>query len=286
MPSLSLRRPFALVFFFLRTAFLRPSCNPVLPVAGVFLLFFHAEGSLDRYHVALVFFLTAVAHAYTGGFFGDPREAMARGAGSPLERWLRPLPVAGGRIFLAYLAAALVYGLLVFAIFALLLERENRLPPLVGGERVEFPTADGDTLTVYRGFAVTPRGIQYPASVVVERSLFFDLLGRFGAGRPTLAAYYVVLFVYVAALQGLRHLPVGRLARLLLSAPLGVYLAAGIALFAEVILTPREAGGLVRRLAGHETTAILLVAAVLGGTAAATLAIARIAFVRLGGGGR
>lgn len=279
-----IRRGAALVFFFLRTSFLRPSVNPVLPVATAFLVLFHAEGSLDRYHVALLFYLTAVAHAFTGDLFGDPREARAREAASPLERIFLPLPVSGGRIFLAYLGAALVYAVLVFLLFSFLLHQETRLPGFVGGEMVKFPTGGGDTTLVYRGFAVTPRGIQYPASVVIERSFFFDALARLGPGRAPLAAYYVLVFVYVVALQAARQFRVGRFAGAFHALPLALYMVAGLALFAELLLTPREAGSLVRAFVAHAGEAAAAVTAALALTLAATLSIARTVYVRLEGG--
>jgi len=275
-------RTFSLVFFFLKTYFFRPANNPVFVVLAVFLLFFFAEGSLDRYHVALLLYLSVVAHYFTGNMFAGESSPESGRWISPLERWFQAIPVTGRHVYTAYLVSSFLYTALLFALLTLLMSRLSALPDFVGGETVTAPGPDGETVRIYRGFAVNARGVHLPAMVVLERSLFFDSLARLGAGSFFLAAFYMLVALYITVLHVYRQTcrPSGS-ARICFL-PMTAYLLAGLVLLTELTLSQREIGLSVRFLFDHVFEARLLFAALSLFTAVVTARMARSTWVRLG----
>jgi len=275
------KRTSRLTLFFAKTYFFHPRSNPVPVALLVFLVFLWVEKSLDPFHLALVIYLSVLGHHFTGGVFGNGR---GRGGGSPDHRlgpFYRVLPARAGEIFAGYVAAVLLYGIAVYALLGPLLADALALPDWESLEVIRSARGDGDSVTVVRGFAVSARGIRTPAMRIIEPSLLFDGAGSLRGGWISLAAAYLILFVYVSVLPVYRALGPHRLAGAIHRIPLAAYLLLGVVFVSEIILTSRETGAwtaVVRSHTGVTGAALLALAA---GTALSILIMSRTIVSRL-----
>ncbi|MBN1824893.1 MAG: hypothetical protein JW958_01420 [Candidatus Eisenbacteria bacterium] len=243
-----LRNPrLALPLFFLRSFYFQPAANPVLPVVLAFLLFFWAEGSLDRLHLALLLYLFVPAHMRAADPFGgdDPE-----GEGGAVRRAFRALPVRPERLFSSYLVATAVYAAAVWALIAFGVDRFSRPPDWTSLQMISTPGRDGDTIRSWVGFAQNARGVYRFATRVIERSFLYDTAGGVRAAAPLLSAFFLASFLHQSIYRIGRGLGRARRASLspLHALPAALYMLLGAAFLAEISLDRAETAAWVRAL--------------------------------------
>jgi len=168
------------VFFFLKTFFFNPLNNPVFVVLFFFVVFFYWEGSLDKYHVAMIMYLALLSQYFLKnmlqGYSSDAEETTK----APLIRFFKALPITSPKIYSSYLLSAVVYVLLIYVLLGLLLLEMMKLPDLKGMQFIQSVAPDGDTVTTLTGYALSRRGIPYFVSLDWSKSLLFDSILKIG----------------------------------------------------------------------------------------------------------
>ena len=262
----------ALPLFFLKGFYLQPAANPVLPVAGAFLLFFWAEGSLDRLHLALLLYLFVPAHLRIGDPFGGGGE----GEGA-VRRVFRALPVRPELLLRSYLAATVLYALVVWGGIALGVERLSRPPDWTSLQMIETAGPEGETIRSWVGFAQNARGVYRFATRVIERSFLFDTASGIGGAAPLLSALFFASFLHLSIYRIGRGVRRGRggVSRFLHVLPIGLYLVLGAAFLAEVALRGAETAAWVRALLSRPEAIRAALVAVLAATVLSALFLLR-----------
>lgn len=268
------RRQLALSFFFLRAFLFNPLNNPALVILAVLIAFFYVEGSLDKYHIALMMYLVIVGHCFVGNMFRRSAESDRSAFRLPLHRHFQSLPISGRTVYTSYLLSSAVYAAFIYAALSLILTHFMKSPDLRHVQYSTSVTPEGDTVTTVTGIAMTPRMIQYLVSYVVEKSLLFDLLPRQNVVLPGIVLYFVLAFVYVSVLQVSRDL-VGRhavsLRSLVWRVPLGSYLLLSLLFLTEVMFTQREMGFYHRIVRQHPDLILAFLIVTIGLTITSTI---------------
>jgi len=251
----------SLVLFFLKTFFFNPLNNPVFVVAAIVIIFFYVEGSLDKYQIALILYLSILSHYFVGNVFTDSRPVEEKSSRVPIRRYFQALPLSGKRIYFSYLSSSVIYVVLIYVALGLLLTHVMKLPNLKHMQFIQSVTPGGDTITTVTGTAFTPRGIPYSVSIVLDTSLLFDPVLKMGGGRFWVSLYYVMTFLYISVFQVFRQF--GRtshfsLMRLFHTLPLILYLLLGLTFVSELLLSQREMGICIRFLFQHVDMTISL----------------------------
>lgn len=262
-------RTAALSLFLLKTYFLNPFNNPVFAVFAAAIAFFAVEGSLNKYHVALVLYLGVLGHLFVGNLFGTGGARPPEGERLPLMRFFQALPVPRKKIFTAYFAATLLYMAIFGLVFGFLLTRLMRLPDIEPIDYVKSIGPDGDTITTLRGFAYSARGVPSFVAITLEKSILFDLVGRSVAVKLFVGAYYGAVFLYIFILHAWQRFSKpgrGALRNILHRVPLAFFIALGVLFAAELVLTQKEMGYWTRAVVRHGEAVGAVMAAVIAVT--------------------
>ncbi len=239
------RRQRSLSFFFLRAFLFNPLNNPAFIILAILIAFFYVEGSLDKYHIALMMYLVIIGHCFVGNMFGRSAETDSSALRLPLHRHFQALPVSGRMVYTSYLLSAVVYAVFIYAALSLILMHFMELPDLKHVQYTTSVTPEGDTVTTVTGIAMTPRMIQFLVSFVLEKSLLFDLVPRQNWILVGTVFYFVLAFIYISILQVSREFVDGSrfsLRGLLWRAPLGSYMLFSLLFLTEIMFTQREMG--------------------------------------------
>ncbi len=280
-------RTASLILFLLRTYFLNPLNNPVFAVFAAALAFFAVDGSLDRYHVALVLYLGVLSHLFVGNLFGTGGARVAEGERLPLMHFFQALPLARKKIFSAYFVSILIYMTLFALAFGLVLVRLMGLPDIEPIDYVQSIGPEGDTITTLRGFVYSPRGIPSFVAITLEKSMLFDLIGRSVAIKLMAIFYYGSAFLYIFILHGWRRFSrptVSPLRNLFHRLPLAFLFGLGILFAAELVLTQKEVGMWTRTLIEHADGAAMVVVAMTALTLISVVDMSRSIVRELEGG--
>lgn len=251
----------SLVWFFLKTFLFNPLNNPIFVVILIFIIFFCLEGSLDKYHVALMLYLSILSHLFIGNMFKDSANLEKETSRVPIMRYFQALPISGRKIYFSYLSSSAIYVLLTYVLIGFLLMKLMKLPDLKNMEFIKSVTPDGDTITTLTGFGLTPRGIPHFVSMDLKKSLLFDPIFRIGGGYIWFTLCYVLAFFYISVFQIFKQFnPKSHicLAKLFNKFPLGVYLTVGLIFATELIFPQKEIGICIRFIFQHLDIVILL----------------------------
>ena len=245
---------FSLVLFFVRTFLFNPLNNPVFVIAVLFIAFFYLEGSLDKYQVALILYLSLLCHYFTGNMFRESGRSDEGASNIPMMIYFQALPVSGRKIYFSYLLSSLVYFLFFYVSLVLLLMHVMKLPDLQHMQYVSSITSDGDTVTTLTGTAFTPRGIPYHVSIDLDKSLLFDPISKISGGKSWLALYFFLIFLYISVIQVFKQFRSSMhfsITKFLYSLSLIVYFILGLTFLTELILSQKEMGMGTRFLLQH-----------------------------------
>jgi len=268
----------SLIWFFLKTFLFNPLNNPIFVIILIFVVFFLLERSLDKYHIALMLYLTPLGHYFIGNMFKDSGNAAEETKRVPIMRCFQALPISGRRVYFSYVTSSTIYVLFIYLLLGFLLMEFMKLPDLKNPEFIKSVTPDGDTITTLTGFGLTQRGIPQLVSIDLKKSLLFDPISRIGGGYIWLSLGYILAFIYISVFQVFKQFsPKSRicLAKLFHRLPLGIYLFLGLALVGELILSQKEIGictGLVLR---HLDLMILLSLIAIIGTSVSIVLMSR-----------
>ena len=278
------KKYFSLTIFFLRTFLFNPLNNPVFIIIAVLIVFFYVEGSLDKYHIALMLYLSVLSHCFVGNMFRRSRDLDESASRAPIKRYFQALPVSGREVYVSYLISSTVYSLIICTALVLLLTQFMKLPDLHHIEFYRSVTPEGDTITTVTGIAFSRRFIPRFISFVLEKSLLFDLLSKAGGTPLLIVVYFVLAFIYISVFQVFKELY--RTQRLSLSGlfhrvPFGIYLLIALIFLTEVMLSQREIGiGLSFILHHLEVTIVSFIVTVLL-TCISILIMSKIIFDKL-----
>ena len=256
----------SLTIFFLRTFHFNPLNNPVFIIIAILIVFFYVEGSLDKYHLALMLYLAVLGHCFAGNMFQSSRYEDKQASRVPMNRHFQALPLSGRNVYIAYLFSSFFYAVLITTALVVLLTQFMHLPDLSDITFTTTVTPDGDTVTTVTGLAFSPRLIPYLVSFDLEKSIFFDAIARCGGTPLLIALYFILAFIYISVYQVFREFdrapwtPAGFLHRF----PLGVYLLFTLIFLAEVMLSQREMGIGIGFIRHHvEATSLFFIGTVL-----------------------
>lgn len=251
----------SLVFFFLKTFFFNPLNNPVFVVLAILIVFFYVEGSLDKYHVALMLYVSVVSHYFVGNMFTDHASNEEGTSRVPIMRYFQALPISGQGVYSSYFFSSIMYSVFMYVMLGLLLTKFMKLPNLKYMEFIQSVTSDGDTMTTVTGIAFSRRFIPRFVSFVLEKSLFFTAISKTGGASFLVLSYFILTFVYISVFQVFKQFK--RRHRLSFSGlfhwfPLGVYLLLALVFLTEVILSQKEIGICIRSILQYWDVAIIL----------------------------
>ena len=233
----------SLTIFFLRTFLFNPLNNPVFIILAILIVFFYVEGSLDKYHIALMLYLSVICHCFAGNMFRRSRDIEENASSAPITRYFQALPVSSREVYVSYLISSTVYSLIICTALVLLLMQFMKLPDLQHIEFFNSVTPEGDTITTVTGIAFSRRFIPRFVSFVLEKSLLFDLIAKTGGTPLLISISFVLAFIYISVFQVFKEL--NRMKRLSLSGlfyrlPFGVYLLLALIFLTEVMLSQKE----------------------------------------------
>jgi hypothetical protein len=235
----------SLAIFFLRTFHFNPLNNPVFVLIVILLVFFYVEGSLDKYHIALMLYLSVLGHCFIGNMFRPSREEERNLSHVPMTRHFQALPVSGRGIFISYFLSSTLYAIIISSALVILLTQFMKLPDLADMEFTRSVAPDGDTITTVTGIAFSRRFIPRFVSFVLEKSLLFDLIAKTGGAPLLICLYFVLAYVYISVFQVFnecRRLQRKSLLGLFHRLPFGVYFLFALIFLTEVMLSQREIG--------------------------------------------
>lgn len=274
------------VFFFLKTFFFNPLNNPVFVVLFFFVVFFYWEGSLDKYHVAMIMYLALLSQYFLKnmlqGYSSDAEETTK----APLIRFFKALPITSPKIYSSYLLSAVVYVLLIYVLLGLLLLEMMKLPDLKGMQFIQSVAPDGDTVTTLTGYALSRRGIPYFVSLDWSKSLLFDSILKIGGGKFWTSLYAVLIFIYISVLRIFQQMRPKRGFQLVIlfhKLPLGIFLLLGLVFIADLILTQNEIGIYSRLLIQSMDVTLSLFLVVFVATVFSTVSMSKVILARLKG---
>ncbi len=251
----------SLVWFFLKTFLLNPLNNPIFVIILIFLIFFSLEGTLNKYHIALMLYLVLLGHYFIGNMFKDSGSAAEETSRVPIMRYFQALPISGRRVFSSYLFSSIIYILSISVLLGFLLMEFLRLPHLQNIQFIKSVTSDGDTVTTLTGFGLTQRGIPQLVSIDLKKSLLFDPISHIHGGYIWLSLCYVLAFVYISIFHIFKQFnPKSHfhLVALFHKLPLGIYLFLGLAFATELILSQKEIGVCTHFIMRHLDLMMLL----------------------------
>lgn len=251
----------SLIWFFLKTFLFNPLNNPIFVIILIFVVFFLLEGSLDKYHIALMLYLTLLGHYFIGNMFRDSGSAAEETSRVPIMRCFQALPISGRRVYFSYITSSTIYVLFIYLLLGFLLMEFMKLPDLNNPQFIKSVTPDGDSVTTLTGFGLTQRGIPYFVSIALDKSLLFDSISRIGGGYIWLSLGYILAFIYISVFQVFKQFnPRSRiyLVKLFHKLPLGIYLFLGLAFVGELILSQKEIGSCTHFILLHLDLGILL----------------------------
>ena len=258
----------SLALFFVRTFFFNPLNNPVFIAVAIFIAFFYMEGSLDKYQVALILYLSILCHYFIGNMFTDSAGGKEDASKIPIMRYFQALPISGRKMYSSYLLSCIIYFLFFYLLLGLVLMHLMKLPDLKHMQFVTSVTSDGDTITTLTGTAFTPRGIPYHVSIDLDKSLLFDPVSRMSGGTFWISLYFFLVFLYLSVIQVFKQFRPAlqsRIAKCLYTLPFAIYLLLGLTFMTELILSQKAMGTCTRTLLQHLdiTISLFLVTTVL-----------------------
>lgn len=235
----------SLTIFFLRSFLFNPLNNPVFVILIILIVFFFIEGSLDKYHIALMLYLSVLGHSFVGNMFRRSREDAESVSHVPMTRYFQALPVSGKNVYTSYLLSSTLYAVFISSALVILLTQFMKLPDLADIQFTKSVAPDGDTITTVTGIAFSRRFIPHFVSFVLEKSLFFDIIAKSGGTPFVISFYFVLAYVYISVFQVFREcrrLQHTSLVDLFHRLPFGVYFLCALIFLTEVMLSQREIG--------------------------------------------
>lgn len=262
----TLKRYISLTIFFLRTFLFNPLNNPVFLIVAILVVFFYVEGSLDKYQIALMLYLSVISHCFVGNMFRRSKDIDENALCAPITRHFQAMPVSGREVYFSYLLSSIIYAVFICTALVLLLAHFMKLPDLQHIEFHKSVAPDGDTITTVTGIAFSRRFVPRFVSFVLEKSILFDLISKVGGAPLLITLYFVLAFVYISIFQVLREFKDTKrkfLSALFHSFPFGVFLLLALIFLSEVMLSQQEVGIGIRFVLQHvDITVIFLVVTV------------------------
>ena len=253
------KRYVSLAIFFLKSFHFNPLNNPVFAILAILVVFFYVEGSLDKYHIALMLYLSVLGHCFIGNMFRRSRENDESISSVPIDRYFKALPVSGRGVYVSYLLSSTLYAVIISTALVVLLTKFMELPDLSGIEFTRSVAPDGDTITTVSGIAFSRRFVPRFVSFVLEKSLFFDVISKTGGAPVLISLYFILAFLYISIFQVFKEFSRIRQASaadLFHRLPFAVYFLLTLVFLTEVMLTQREIGIGVRFILHNSDIAV------------------------------
>ena len=228
---------------------------------AILVVFFYVEGSLDKYQIALMLYLSVISHCFVGNMFRRSKEIDENALSAPITRHFQAMPVSGREVYLSYLLSSTIYAVFICTALVVLLAHFMKLPDLAHIEFYKSVTPEGDTITTVTGIHFSRRFIPSFVSFVMEKSILFDLISKVGGAPLLIILYFVLAFIYISIFQVYREFR--RTQRKFLSdlfhrLPFGVFLLVALIFLTEVMLSQQEIGIGIRFILQHLDVALIV----------------------------
>ncbi|MBN2542070.1 hypothetical protein JXI42_04325 [bacterium] len=253
----NIKRFIPLSWFFIKTYYFNPVNNPVFVVLAVFIVVFLLDGSLDKYNMAFIIYLSIISHYFIGSMFKGSEESIEETSRIPIARYFHSLPLSGKQVYHSYLISSAIYVIFVYIIFTGMLIGLLEVPdysefnvysgiqPLKGTELYKSVDSDDDTVTTMEGYVqVYPRrGPAKHISEVLKKSLIFDPFLKINKGHLWISLYFILTFLYISILHIFNRIfQKGKtfFGKIMHKIPLFIYLLIALLFLAEIMLTQSE----------------------------------------------
>ena len=251
---------------------------------AILVVFFYVEGSLDKYQIALMLYLSVISHCFVGNMFRRSKDIDENALSAPITRHFQAMPVSGREVYFSYLLSSTIYAVFICTALVLLLTQFMKLPDLHHIEFHKSVAPDGDTVTTVTGIAFSRRFVPRFVSFVLEKSILFDLISKIGGAPLLITLYFVLAFVYISVFQVFREFKRTQrksLSNLFHRLPFGVYLLVALIFLTEVMLSQQEIGVGIRFILQRLDIALILLVVTIFTTCVSIIIMSKTVLTKL-----